>query len=1130
MAAPDFVGREGELLALRRRLDRALAGEPVVSLVEGEAGMGKTRLAQELAAEAAARGVRVVWVEADEAERPALGLCDRVVRTVGSAAAPDPTLPPSERRWEVLEALVDVLREAAPILVVLDDLHWADDASRWAIERVPRRLAGAPMCLLGTARPDEPGAESLAGLRRQGDVVVVRGLAPDAVAELVRALPAAGPVDAERLAARTGGNPLFVRELVALGDEGALPHAVRDVLVRNLRRLEPAAQETLTVLALAGPSASVEVCAAALGAEPVTVAEHLDRAAAAGIVRWSGDGTGFRHPLYGTAAAALAAPARRRELHAALADAWEGDGERGERGDRAARAAVVTHRLAALPLGDAASAGRDALRLAGDLTGAGDAGRAAEVARAALDTLRAAGGVPRDLLARLALAQGEALWATGAAAAASAALEEAAELARDGDDAELAAACEAAAARFVNPFVLDAPRIRRLLACEAALPAGDDPVRVDVLSRLAVLYTARPNLVATGHVHGDAAVAMARRLGDPERLVTALTDRNFVPLGVDGSTGRREISEEIVALGDRLGRPDLAFAGREWQFEDAFERADRAGAERALAALDVTAVVMPSPEWRYKALSRRSMLRLCDDDRAAALDMAASWGSSDARCVPRRRRSAWSWRSARGSARSGGHPIRGRTSSSTGCTSGSSRRPRSSASRPRRPPGRGATPTRSAAWSRTARRSPPTSSPATGACRWWRCWATWRRVSAPRSRPPRCARPSAPTPAGWRSPSVRRWRSTTCSAGWRAWTATTRRPTATTAPPSPCWRRSRRRRSCRWPRRIWPRSRARAGDRAGAAAARAEAEDLAARAGVTLPDGEGDGRATAPVRPSRRASLRRDGAAWSIGSPTGGGEVPDSQGVAHLARLLATPGREIAATELAGMAGTAPPAADLGPALDARAKREYRRRLAELRADIDEAESANDGERAARARVELDALMDELRRAVGLGGRDRPTGSGAERARVNVTRSVRRAIVAVGRVDPALGAHLDRSVRTGSLLRLRPRAGRGAGLVRRRRNIVPPRRNASWVNDSPRRTRCPTQRSPKPTTPSTCSTRSTPWSPASRRAWCCSSAAAPSGAWPSCRCGGPRRTRTASSPTTSPRRSPRSWATRSRRH
>lgn len=87
--------------------------------------------------------------------------------------------------------------------------------------------------------------------------------------------------------------------------------------------------------------------------------------------------------------------------------------------------------------------------------------------------------------------------------------------------------------------------------------------------------------------------------------------------------------------------------------------------------------------------------------------------------------------------------------------------------------------------------------------------------------------------------------------------------------------------------------------------------------------------------------------------------------------------------------------------------------MAELQGDIDEAEAANDGERATRARLELDALLDELRRAVGLGGRDRPSGSGAERARVNVTRNLKRAIAALAAVSPALGAHLERSVRTG---------------------------------------------------------------------------------------------------------------------
>jgi hypothetical protein len=104
---------------------------------------------------------------------------------------------------------------------------------------------------------------------------------------------------------------------------------------------------------------------------------------------------------------------------------------------------------------------------------------------------------------------------------------------------------------------------------------------------------------------------------------------------------------------------------------------------------------------------------------------------------------------------------------------------------------------------------------------------------------------------------------------------------------------------------------------------------------------------------------------------------------------------------------------DLGAALDARAKREYRQRISELQADIDEAEDHNDGERAAKHRVELDALLDQLRAAVGIGGRDRPQGSGSERARVNAARTIRRAIAAIATELPELGAHLQVSIRTG---------------------------------------------------------------------------------------------------------------------
>ena len=98
---------------------------------------------------------------------------------------------------------------------------------------------------------------------------------------------------------------------------------------------------------------------------------------------------------------------------------------------------------------------------------------------------------------------------------------------------------------------------------------------------------------------------------------------------------------------------------------------------------------------------------------------------------------------------------------------------------------------------------------------------------------------------------------------------------------------------------------------------------------------------------------------------------------------------------------------DAGPALDSRAKAEYRLRLEDLRAEIEEAEAFNDPERAARAREEMDFIAHELSAAVGLGGRDRPASSAAERARVNVTRALRREIRRIADEDARLGRELE---------------------------------------------------------------------------------------------------------------------------
>jgi tetratricopeptide (TPR) repeat protein len=172
----------------------------------------------------------------------------------------------------------------------------------------------------------------------------------------------------------------------------------------------------------------------------------------------------------------------------------------------------------------------------------------------------------------------------------------------------------------------------------------------------------------------------------------------------------------------------------------------------------------------------------------------------------------------------------------------------------------------------------------------------------------------------------------------------------------------------------------------------------------------------------------REGDYWSVVFEGRTVRVRDLKGIRYLARLLADPGRELHVLDLvaaesgrvggaesgrsAGLPRTGP--GDAGEMLDARAKNAYRRRLAEIEDDIEQARALEDTEREAQADAERDFLVRELSRAVGLGGRDRRAASTSERARVSVTRAVRQAIVRVAAHHPELGAHLDQTIRTGT--------------------------------------------------------------------------------------------------------------------
>jgi hypothetical protein len=203
-----------------------------------------------------------------------------------------------------------------------------------------------------------------------------------------------------------------------------------------------------------------------------------------------------------------------------------------------------------------------------------------------------------------------------------------------------------------------------------------------------------------------------------------------------------------------------------------------------------------------------------------------------------------------------------------------------------------------------------------------------------------------------------------------------------------------------------------------------------------------------PVRQDRVASaapsgeqgnvFRKEGEYWTIGYEGTTIRLRDSAGLRYLARLLERPGQEFLAMTLAVSAQglAAPPDArpdepglGLGvesgePVVDRQAQASYKRKLVELAAELEEAEALGDAERAAQVQAERDTLVRHLAQAVGLGGRSRRFETSAERARVSVTKAVRKAMDRIEESHPKLGRHLEGAVRTGKYCSYDP--GRGS--------------------------------------------------------------------------------------------------------
>ena len=173
-------------------------------------------------------------------------------------------------------------------------------------------------------------------------------------------------------------------------------------------------------------------------------------------------------------------------------------------------------------------------------------------------------------------------------------------------------------------------------------------------------------------------------------------------------------------------------------------------------------------------------------------------------------------------------------------------------------------------------------------------------------------------------------------------------------------------------------------------------------------------RKTSQGEPTLRASLQPEGGVWRIEFNDTSVHVPDLKGLWHLRELVSRPREFVPALQLIGASSEEPiPRGDSGPVLDREALRQYRRRLAELDDDLDAAVVHGDAAGQAERSAEREALIAELKRATGLGGRTRRSGSPAEKARLNVTRTIRHAIADLSTRVPELAEHLDESIVTG---------------------------------------------------------------------------------------------------------------------
>ena len=684
LPATGYVGRVAERERLTELWGEACQGSLRLALISGEAGVGKTRLSTHLALHVRGEGATVLYGRCDEdlgvPYQPwaqALGylvneapqkVLDAYVECHGGDLARlipalrdrVPELPsahesdPETERYLLYAAVAGLLEGASerePLLLILDDLHWADQPTLSLLRHVVTADASMRVMVVGTYRDSDlsrghPLTALLADLHRDqgGERMKLTGLGSADVLALMEA--AAGHEfddDGRALAAEitreTAGNPFFAGELLRhLTESGAivrqddgrwqlvgalpamgLPQSVREVIGRRVDRLGPDARSALSAGAVVGRDFDVDLLLAVVELPETRLLDLLDEAVSASLLQESSERAGrftFTHALVEHALCEDLGATRRARLHKRIAEALEeqcGD----EPGERLGE--LASHWAAAVVSTDTANAMRYA-RLAAERALqqlAPDEG--ARWYRQALELYDLTPSGDRSERCDLLIGLGEAQRQIGDPDFRGTLLD-AAGLAQElGDANRLCCAVLANSREWATASQfggLDSERVQALEATAGALP-DRDPRRAQVLALLACELHLAGEPARCRQLAAEA-IDIARSADDPAALAHTLTNATSATWGVDTLQERQRTTDELVELVQRLDDPRLSFWAALRRMIVGVQAGDRSQAESGMASMRALAASVPDPLIAYTRLRLESSWALVQGDLEAS--------------------------------------------------------------------------------------------------------------------------------------------------------------------------------------------------------------------------------------------------------------------------------------------------------------------------------------------------------------------------------------------------------------------------------------------------------------------------------------------------------------------------------